>query len=56
MDTEFDHSPVVSVSLRQDEGEEQVEDDVTVVDAVAGNVGHEPVPKLGERSETSLAD
>ena len=43
--------PVVAVALRQDEREEELEDDFAVVDAVAGHVRHEPVPKLGQSPE-----
>ena len=39
---------MVSVSLGEDEGEEELEDDLAVVHAVPGNVRHEPVPKLGQ--------
>ena len=44
-------SPVVAVALREHEGEEELEDDFAVVDAVAGHVRHEPVPKFGECPE-----
>ena len=44
--SEHSFLPVVAVALREDEREEQLEDDFAVVDAVAGHVRHEPVPKL----------
>ena len=43
---------MVAVALREDEREEQLEDDFAVVDAVAGHVRHEPVPKLRQGPET----
>ena len=42
--------PVVPVPLGEDEGEQEVEDDVPVVDGVPGDVGHEPVPELRQGS------
>ena len=39
--------PVVTIALGQDEREEQVKDDLTVVYGVARNIGHKPVPELG---------
>ena len=39
--------PVVTIALGQDEREEQIKDDLSVVDGVARNIGHKPVPELG---------
>ena len=39
-------SPVISISFGKNEGKEEVEDDLALVEAVTGNVGHEPMPKL----------
>ena len=38
--------PVVPVSFRQNQREQEIENDFAFVDAVAGNVGHKPMPKL----------
>lgn len=37
---------VVSVSFWQDEWEQEVKNDISVVNAIAGNIGNKPVPKL----------
>ena len=47
---------MVSVPLREDEGEEELEDDLAVVHAVPGNVRHEPVPKLGQSPANEKED
>ena len=41
---------VVPVTLRQDQREQKVENNISVVHRVSRNVGHEPVPELGECS------
>ena len=47
-------SPVVATALWQHEGEEQVEDDVTLVHGIAGNIGHKPVPELSQRPDVNF--
>ena len=43
--------PVITISFGQYKGEEEIEDNLSIVDAVAGDVGHEPVPEFGEGPE-----
>ena len=38
--------PMVPVALGKDKREEEVKYDLSIVDGVPGDVGHEPVPKL----------
>ena len=42
---------VIPVTLGQNKGEEQVENNISVVHRVSRDVGNEPVPELGECSE-----
>ena len=42
---------MISIPLWQHEGEEEVEDDVTIIKGIPGNIGHEPVPELSQRPE-----
>ena len=39
---------MISVAIWQHEREEEVKHDLSFVEAVAGNVGDKPVPKLGQ--------
>ena len=47
---------MISVALRQDEGEEQVEDDLAIVDRIARHVRHKPMPELGESAVSARVD
>ena len=47
---------MISVALRQDEGEEQVKDDLAIVDRISGHICHKPMPKLGERAVSAGVD
>ena len=42
---------MISIPLWQHEWEEEVEDDVTIIQGLPGDVGHEPVPELSQRPE-----
>ena len=43
--------PMVSVALGKDKREEEVKYDLSIVDRVPGDVGHEPVPELRQCPE-----
>ena len=47
---------MISVPLRQDKGEEQVEDDLAIVDRIARHVRHKPMPELGESAVSARVD
>ena len=47
---------MISVALWQDEGEEQVEDDLAIVDRIARHVRHKPMPELGESAVSARVD
>ena len=40
--------PMISVAFGQNEGKKEVVHDLAVIDGIAGDICHEPVPKLGE--------
>ena len=46
--------PMIPIALGEDEREEQIKDDLSVVHGVARNIGHKPVPELGERPRIIL--
>ena len=43
--------PVIAIPFWEHEREEQIENDLAVVDAIAGDVGHKPVPEFGKCPE-----